>query len=315
MQEKTLLNQANSTSNIHSSEFGSVSYDIFGSPYQKTGSFLANDSLDFGYLGKPYNADTELYDYGFRDYSPEIARFTTVDPIRDGRNWYCYVVNDPVNYVDLWGLFDNNDVVKEAAFLALESIANGAKLNYAYEIYDTEAFAILLKNNTKYLDPETAKFVENISLEELVEIQNETLIITGVSVQDTYEATQRLGLKFNPTEESAAFSVAGFVFVFDSGIDYSKNPNKFLTKHEVIHYIQSKALGTPNDFLTAYETEYTYYTDTKKMSKDYAYFSISYEKGAYSFGPANSGAQSYYKELNKDKLTKGDEFCGSDKKN
>lgn len=51
------------------------------------------------------------------------------------------------------------------------------------------------------------------------------------------------------------------------------------------------------------------------MSKDYAYYSISYEKGAYSFGPANTGAKSYYKELNKDKLTKGDEFCGSDKKN
>ena len=150
MQEKTLLKQKIRTSNIHSSEFGSVSYDIFGSPYQKSGSFLADDSLDFGYLGKPYNADTELYDYGFRDYSPEIARFTTVDPIRDGRNWYSYVVNDPVNYVDLWGLFDNNDVVKEAAFLALESIANGARINYASEIYDTEAFAILLKNNTQY---------------------------------------------------------------------------------------------------------------------------------------------------------------------
>ena len=53
MQEKTLQNQANSTSNIHSSEFGSVSYDIFSSPYQKSGSFLADDSLDFGYLGKP----------------------------------------------------------------------------------------------------------------------------------------------------------------------------------------------------------------------------------------------------------------------
>ena len=104
MQEKTLPNQANYTSNIHSSEFGAISYDIFGSPYQKSGSFLANDSLNFGYLGKPYNADTELYDYGFRDYSPTIARFTTVDPIRDGRNWFSYVVNDPVNYVDLWGL-------------------------------------------------------------------------------------------------------------------------------------------------------------------------------------------------------------------
>ena len=104
MQEKILPKQKIRTSNIHSSDFGSVSYDIFGSPYQKSGSFLANDSLDFGYLGKPYNADTELYDYGFRDYSPNIARFTTVDPIRDGRNWYSYVVNDPVNYVDLWGL-------------------------------------------------------------------------------------------------------------------------------------------------------------------------------------------------------------------
>ena len=124
MQEKILSKQKIRTSNIHSSEVGSVSYDIFGSPYQKTGSFLANDSLDFGYLGKPYNADTELYDYGFRDYSPEIARFTSIDPIRDGRNWYCYVVNDPVNYVDLWGLcgsdgnhwIDNGD----GTFTALE---------------------------------------------------------------------------------------------------------------------------------------------------------------------------------------------------
>ena len=49
--------------------------------------------LNYLYARK-INADTELYDYGFRDYSPEIARFTTVDPIRDGQNWYSYVVND-----------------------------------------------------------------------------------------------------------------------------------------------------------------------------------------------------------------------------
>ena len=104
MQEKTLPKPKTRTSNIYTTEFGSVFYDIFGSPYQKSGSFLADDSLNFGYLGKPYNADTELYDYGFRDYSPTIARFTSVDPIRDGRNWFSYVVNDPVNYVDLWGL-------------------------------------------------------------------------------------------------------------------------------------------------------------------------------------------------------------------
>jgi uncharacterized protein RhaS with RHS repeats len=44
--------------------------------------------------------------YGYRDYSPALARFTTVDPIRDGTNWFAYVNNDPVNYIDLWGLAD-----------------------------------------------------------------------------------------------------------------------------------------------------------------------------------------------------------------
>ena len=156
MQEKTLLNQTNSTSNIHSSEFGAISYDIFGSPYQKSGSFLADDSLDFGYLGKPYNADTELYDYGFRDYSPEIARFTSVDPIRDGRNWYCYVVNDPVNYVDLWGLCGSDgkkltdEQLATAKFFLGESI-NGTPINYDdikiyYYAVDAETLRKLAEN-------------------------------------------------------------------------------------------------------------------------------------------------------------------------
>ena len=42
MKEKTLLKQKTRISNIHSSEVGAISYDIFGSPYQKTGSFLAD---------------------------------------------------------------------------------------------------------------------------------------------------------------------------------------------------------------------------------------------------------------------------------
>ena len=168
MQEKTLLNQTNSTSNIHSMDFGSVSYDIFGSPYQKSGSFLADDSLDFGYLGKPYNADTELYDYGFRDYSPEIARFTTVDPIRDGRNWYSYVVNDPVNYVDLWGLCGSDgekltdEQLATAKFFLGESI-NGTPINYDdINIYNYAVDAETLR-----------KLAENIDLPE--EIKEETI--------------------------------------------------------------------------------------------------------------------------------------------
>jgi RHS repeat-associated protein len=75
-------------------------YDAFGQPY--TGDLTGG--MNLGYTGKPYDANTGLYNYGYRDYKPHAARFTTVDPIRDGSNWFAYVNNDPMNYIDLWGL-------------------------------------------------------------------------------------------------------------------------------------------------------------------------------------------------------------------
>ena len=45
-----------------------------------------------------------MSDYGFRDYSPTHARFITEDPIRDGENWFSYTGNNPVNWIDPWGL-------------------------------------------------------------------------------------------------------------------------------------------------------------------------------------------------------------------
>jgi RHS repeat-associated protein len=75
-------------------------YDAFGTVYQGD----LSGGMNLGYTGKPYDTATGLYNYGYRDYKPQAARFTTVDPIRDGNNWFAYVNNDPVNWVDLWGL-------------------------------------------------------------------------------------------------------------------------------------------------------------------------------------------------------------------
>ena len=57
---------------------------------------------------------SSFYNYGYRDYSPHTVRFTTVDPIRDGANWFAYVNNDPVNYVDLWGLLASDSYTKKS---------------------------------------------------------------------------------------------------------------------------------------------------------------------------------------------------------
>jgi hypothetical protein len=37
---------------------------------------------------------------------PAATRFTTEDPVRDGANWFAYAGNNPVDYIDLWGLWD-----------------------------------------------------------------------------------------------------------------------------------------------------------------------------------------------------------------
>jgi RHS repeat-associated protein len=96
--------------------------------------------MNRGYTGKPYDSTTGLYDYGYRDYAPATARFTTVDPIRDGSNWFAYVHNNPVSYIDVLGLWDFNsdgtatadrgDTLAELAELVTGNGANWTRLGY-----------------------------------------------------------------------------------------------------------------------------------------------------------------------------------------
>lgn len=61
----------------------------------------------YHYLDKQHDTTSHLYNYGYRDYNPQTARFTTLDPIRDGHNWFSYCNGDPVNFIDLLGLIQN----------------------------------------------------------------------------------------------------------------------------------------------------------------------------------------------------------------
>ena len=52
-------------------------------------------------------SDTTSLDCGPRRHPDDLgpsSRFTTIDPIKDGYDWYAYVDHDPVNRIDLWGL-------------------------------------------------------------------------------------------------------------------------------------------------------------------------------------------------------------------
>ena len=97
----------------------SYRYDAFGKTYEG-----ALSSGERGYNGKPYNAVTGHYNYGYRDYDPMTGRFATVDPIRDGMNWYVYTANDPVNHIDPWGLATEDGVLEMGIVLRIRILRN-----------------------------------------------------------------------------------------------------------------------------------------------------------------------------------------------
>jgi RHS repeat-associated protein len=85
----------NSTSNQVAQ---ALTYDVWGN--------VVSDSnpgfQPFGFAGGIYDPTTGLLRFGARDYDPSIGRWLNKDPIRfaGGSNFYVYVKNDPINFVD-----------------------------------------------------------------------------------------------------------------------------------------------------------------------------------------------------------------------
>jgi RHS repeat-associated protein len=81
-----------------------VNYDSFGNIIEDTNtSFM----VPFGFAGGLHNRDTGLVHFGYRDYDPDVGRWTAKDPILfagGDTDFYGYCLNDPVNCVDPTGL-------------------------------------------------------------------------------------------------------------------------------------------------------------------------------------------------------------------
>jgi RHS repeat-associated protein len=80
-----------------------IDYDEFGNILQDTNPGFQ----PFGFAGGLYDRDTKLTRFGTRDYNSETGRWTAKDPIGFGgreANLYSYVINDPINSQDPFGL-------------------------------------------------------------------------------------------------------------------------------------------------------------------------------------------------------------------
>ena len=71
-------------------------YDAYGNELTRD----LSDENPFRYCGEYYDTETGLVYLRARYYDPSIGRFTSVDPAKDGLNWYSYCDNNPVMRID-----------------------------------------------------------------------------------------------------------------------------------------------------------------------------------------------------------------------
>ena len=86
--------------NANSDILKSYEYDAFGNIKNPTSA----DDNPFRYCGEYFDDETGFVYLRNRYYDPSIGRFTTEDPAKSGLNWYAYCENNPVKYIDPWGL-------------------------------------------------------------------------------------------------------------------------------------------------------------------------------------------------------------------
>ncbi len=83
---------------------GSISktyaYDAFGVEL----SPVSSDANPFRYSGEYFDAESGDYYLRARYSAPGLGRFLSEDPVRDGSNWYVYCNNNPVRFIDSFGL-------------------------------------------------------------------------------------------------------------------------------------------------------------------------------------------------------------------
>ena len=97
------LEDADAQSGSSQTVGASRTYDAFGAVVSSSGTWKG----PFGYAGSfgyQEDADTSYQLLGHRYYDASTGRFLTRDPVKDGRNWYAYCENSPLDGVDATGL-------------------------------------------------------------------------------------------------------------------------------------------------------------------------------------------------------------------
>lgn len=132
---------------------------------------------------KEIDTYTGLYYFNARWYDPNLGRFITEDPIKDGNNWYIYTLNNPLKYTDPTGLrniIDNDangspvvenyttEEVRSQNYEKEDFIDDGrinyTSSNYTKRTLSDKELSYALNNDIKPLQEESLKYAQETAM-------------------------------------------------------------------------------------------------------------------------------------------------------
>jgi RHS repeat-associated protein len=102
-----------------------IDYDSFGSIISETNPTF---KVPFGFAGGLHDKDTDLIKFGYRDYDPDVGRWTAKDPIGFAGgdiDLYGYVANNPTNNTDPTGEILPAVIVIPTAVVLIVAVTTG----------------------------------------------------------------------------------------------------------------------------------------------------------------------------------------------
>ena len=257
--------------NKSSREQQSFSYDAFGSlygdrPHPGASSWISiprewnlekvrtesSYTLHL-YTGKLYDSEAGLYNYGYRDYDPQLGRFTSVDPIKYKKNWYAYCGNNPVNFVDPLGLAEivgtyGSEIVTEHTYVGTQYFNQESwsdDLSEDFALNSCAATSLLNELSEEFTSLKNERLTEDQAVKMLYSaIESNSISESDAYVNNWSSAAQSM---WGALREDLGSSYAGTWNYDENGsshIIYAEDPNQ----DEIAdHFVNSSGNGSAYD--------------------------------------------------------------------
>jgi RHS repeat-associated protein len=107
-------------------------YDAWGTPTKDEGEEIDNP---IRYVGEYFDDESGMIYLRARYYQPEVGRFISEDPAKDGMNWYGYCAGNPVMNIDPTGLAADSNLYDDLERKILNLLTIKAKYMALYDEY------------------------------------------------------------------------------------------------------------------------------------------------------------------------------------